>query len=501
MKTLATSDGLLAVPEPAASGVRCFKGIPYAAPPVGPLRWRPPQPSKPWSGVRETSAFGRCSIQGVVFDDIVLGAEISEDCLYLNIWTTAAGEKDDFLPVMVWIHGGGFVVGSGSEPRYDGTNLASRGIVVVTLNHRLNALGFLAHRDLSSESPQRASGDYGMLDLVAALRWVNRNIRAFGGDPNRVTIAGESAGSIVVSALMASALAKGLFARAIGESGAMFESPRHPIMSLAEAEENGRDFVQKLGATSLERLRSAPAEDILAAAPGLGFRPTIDGYFLPKSPAQVFAAGEQSDVPLLAGWNKDEGFNFSVLRDAPAGQSYESLVRAIFGEHTREALTFYPPGKGSVEKDSAKALGGDLTIIHGTWAWTEAQRATGKAALYRFRFDRCPLTPEGWFGSAPSAEAGAFHAGEILYVFDNLHACPWLITEADRRLAKATSSYWLNFIKTGDPNGLELPAWPSYREPERPFIVIDVPPSVLHDTELTKHAFLARASQPPQHVK
>jgi para-nitrobenzyl esterase len=332
-----------------------------------------------------------------------------------------------------------------------------------------------------------------MLDLVAALRWVSRNIEAFGGDAKRVTIAGESAGSMAVSALMASPLAKGLFARAIGESGAMFESPGHPILSLAE--DGGREFARKLGATSLEALRSLPAEDILAAAPGLGFRPTIDGYFLPSPPAQIFAAGEQHDVPLLAGWNRDEGFNFSILRGAPAGQSYEALVRAIFGEHAREALDFYPFVGPSVEKASAKALGGDLTIIHGTWAWIEAHRATGKSAIYRFRFDRCPLTLEGWFGSDSSAEAGAFHAGEILYVFNNLRAFPWRITRADRRVATIVSNYWANFVKTGDPNGPNLPIWPSYRDSERPFLATDVSPTVQRDSDVAKHEFLARASQ------
>ena len=490
--TISTADGLLALPEPNAAGVRCFKGVPYAAPPVGPLRWRPPAPVEPWPGVRRTDRFGPNSLQGVVFDDIDPRPNgVSEDCLYLNIWSGAVG-SGDLLPVMVWIHGGGFVVGSGGEPRYDGSNLAARGIVVVTLNHRLNALGFLAHPDLSAESPHRASGNYGMLDLVAALRWVNRNIATFGGDPKRVTIAGESAGSMAVSALMASPLAKGLFARAIGESGGMFASPGHPIRTLAEAEEAGRAFARKLGAASLDALRAAPAEEILAAAPGLGFRPTVDGYFLPRPPAQIFASGEQSDVPLMAGWNRDEGFNFSLLRGAAPGETYEALAREIFGGDAAEALRFYPSGTIEIDQASAKALGGDLAIIHGTWAWLEAQRRTGTSAIYRFRFDRCPLTPEGWFGATPSAEAGAFHAGEILYVFDNLDAVPWIIAGEDRALAALVSAYWVNFVKTGDPNAPGQPAWPSYRDAERPFLSLDAAPTVLSDNEIEKHEFLAR---------
>ena len=249
---LSIESGALAAPAPGAGGVRAFKGIPYAAPPVGPLRWRPPQPVAPWSGVRSAEAFGPNSLQGIVFDDIdptVCG--VSEDCLYLNVWTPVAPGSAERLAVMVWIHGGGFVVGSGSEPRYDGTRLAARGIVVVTLNHRLNALGFLAHPELTRESGHAASGNYGMLDLVAALQWVRRNIGAFGGDPDKVTIAGESVGSEAVSALMASPLAKGLFARAIGESGAMFATPSRSPAPLAKAEADGIAFMRKVGAANL----------------------------------------------------------------------------------------------------------------------------------------------------------------------------------------------------------------------------------------------------------
>ena len=298
--TIAIDTGLLAAPGAGANGVRVYKGIPYAAPPVGSLRWRAPQPAPPWSGVRRTDVFGPNSLQGIVFDDIdPYACGVSEDCLYLNVWTPASPRSTECLPVMVWIHGGGFVVGAGAEPRYDGSRLAARGVVVVTLNHRLNALGFLAHPELTRESDFGASGAFGMLDLIAVLQWVNRNIKAFGGDPDAVTIAGESAGSEAVSALMASPLARGLFARAIGESGATFATPTRSPAPLAAAESQGLAFMRRVGARNLAELR---------AAPGLGYRPIVDGHFLPKSPAQVFAAGEQSDVPLMAGWNKDEGF-------------------------------------------------------------------------------------------------------------------------------------------------------------------------------------------------
>jgi para-nitrobenzyl esterase len=492
---LAIESGALAVPEPDASEVRVYKGIPYAAPPIGPLRWRSPEPVAAWTGVRPTHEFGGHSVQGVVWDDIDLnGAESSEDCLYLNVWTSAPPGTSARLPVMVWIHGGGFVVGSGAEPRYDGARLAARGIVVLTVNHRLNALGFLAHPELTAESDHHASGNYGMLDLVAALKWVKSNIAAFGGDPDKVTIAGESAGSHATSALMASPLAKGLFARVIGESGAMFASPSRGLASLAEAEAAGLDFMRKVGARSLAELRAAPADAILAAAPGLGFRPIIDGWFLPRPPAEIFAAGEHSDVPLMAGWNKDEGFNFTLLQGDDAKRPYVDLARAIFGERTEALLQYYPEGSPETDTASARALGGDLAIIHPTWAWIEAQKRAGRADIFRFRFDRAPLTPQGWFGERDSRDAGAFHAGELLYVFDNLHAFPWLLEDADRELAKLASSYWANFIATGDPNGPELPHWPSHRSGGAPVMMLDSPPRAGPEGWRERHMFLRQAT-------
>jgi para-nitrobenzyl esterase len=493
---LSIESGALAVPEPNANGVRVYKGILYSAPPIGLLRWRPPQPVAAWTGVRPTRAFGSHSVQGVVWDDIDLrGAATSEDCLTLNVWTPAAPGTNARLPTMVWIHGGGFVVGSGAEPRYDGARLAARGIVVVTVNHRLNALGFLAHPELTAESDHHASGNYGLHDLVAALKWVQRNIAAFGGDPDKVTIAGESAGSQAASALMASPLAKGLFARVIGESGAMFASPSPALATLAEAEAAGLDFMRKVGANSLAELRAAPAEAILAASPGLGFRPIVDGWFLPRSPAEIFAAGEHSDVPLMAGWNKDEGFNFTLLQGDDAKRPYVDLARAIFGERTAALLQHYPDGSPETVAASARALGGDLVIIHATWAWIEAQKKSGRADIFRFRFDRAPLTPQGWFGERDSRDAGAFHAGELLYVFDNLHAFPWLIEDADRALAKLASNYWINFVRYGDPNGPDLPHWPSHRGKGSPVMALDSPHKAGPEEWRERHMFLKAAME------
>ena len=445
--------------------------------------------------MRPTHAFGPSSLQGVVWDDIDLnGASASEDCLYLNVWTPAAPGDSARLPTMVWIHGGGFVAGSGAEPRYDGAHLAERGIVVVTVNHRLNALGFLAHPELTAESEHRASGNYGMLDLVAALKWVNRNIAAFGGDSGKITIAGESAGSEAASALMASPLAKGLFQRVIGESGAMFSSPSRGPKPLGKAEAGGLEFTRKVGARSLAELRAAPAEAILAAAPGLGFRPIVDGWFLPRPPVEIFGAGEQSDVPLMAGWNKDEGFNFTLLQGADAKRPYAELVRAIFGGRADEALKLYPDGSPEADATSARALGGDLVIIHPTWAWIEAQKRNGRADIFRFRFDRAPLTPQGWFGERSSRDAGAFHAGELLYVFDNLQAYPWASDDADRALAKLASSYWVNFVMNGDPNGPGLPRWPSYRGGGSPVMALDTPAKAGPEEWRERHMFLRQAT-------
>jgi para-nitrobenzyl esterase len=490
--------GRLAMALPDAQGVRCFKGIPYAAPPVGASRWRAPAPVPSWKGVRPTDAFGANAMQGIVFSDIdPYAVGISEDCLYLNVWTPAQPGGAERLPVMVWIHGGGFVVGSGAEPRYDGARLASRGIVVVTVNYRLNALGFLAHPALSAESPQKASGNWGLMDLIAALDWVKRDIARFGGDPGAVTIAGESAGSSAVSALMASPLGKGLFARAIGESGAVFASPARKLETLVEAECAGRDFARKVGAQDAAGLRRVPAGEILAAAPGIGFRPILDGYVLPRAPAELFVMRQHSDVPLLAGWNKDEGFNFD-LRDVVPARPYEDLVRDMFGSRAPEALVLYPCGDGATIGASARALGGDARIAHPTWAWIEAQKAHGTADIFRFRFDRAPLTPEGWFGDKPSREAGAFHAGELLYVFDTLDVFPWLVDDADRAIAAVASGWWVNFVKTGNPNGAGLPTWPSYRGSGGAVMHIDHPCSVKRGTDEERHRFLASAALAPE---
>lgn len=488
MPALAIDSGALAVPEPNAAGVRVYKCIPYAAAPVGEWRWRAPRPVAAWTGVRPTDAFGASAVQGRIWDDIHLPETgVSEDCLYLNVWTPAAPDVGGDFAVMFWVHGGGFAVGSGGEPRYDGARLAARGLVVVTVNHRLGALGFLAHPELGQEAGY--SGNYGLLDLVAALEWVKRNIAAFGGDPAKVTIAGESAGSMAVSGLMATPLARGLFRACIGQSGALFPALLEPMKSREEAERNGAELFERLGVRSLAEARALPAEAILGAAPGLGYRPIVDGHCLPKPLAAIFAAGEQSDVALMAGWNKDEGFNFTLASEGFTPEGWPDILAEKFGDFAETAAAYYPGGAEA--EASAATLGADIIIVHKTWAWLEAQRRFGGAQAYRFQFDRAPLTPQGWFGKRDSAAAGAFHAGEINYVFDTLDVYPWRIDDADRAIAATTAGYWVNFVKSGDPNGPGLPHWPSYREAPEQVMHIDGASEARPATDRARHEFLA----------
>lgn len=478
--------GQLTVNPPDHRGVRSYKGIPYAAPPVGNFRWRPPQPVAPWSVARLADKFGYNAPQRVVFPDINPFVDgVSEDCLYLNVWTPAAAPTTERLPVLFYIHGGGFAVGSGSEPRYHGARLAERGIVVITLNYRLNALGLLAHPALTAETG--SSGNYAKLDLVAALHWVKNNIAAFGGDPGCVTIAGESAGSMYVSMLMASSLARGLFHRAIGESGAQFPSGERPMHSLREAQEQGVAFATKLGAKTAEDLRSASVDAILDANPGLGFWPIVDGHFLTEKPIATFAKGQQADVPLLAGWNKDEGTNFNAMTWPPAKKGYQHLLKSLFGKNASRVAALYPGNEE--EAQSARDLGGDLVINHSTWAWIESHRRMAKSDIFRYRFDRAPKTPANWFPK--EKKPGAFHSCEIPYVLKNLDCFPWQIDASDEKVAEITSEYWVNFARTGNPNGANLPTWPSYRIDAKPLLNLDVICSVAYDDNRARHEMLA----------
>ena len=449
----------------AVSSVRVFEGVPFAAPPVGALRWQAPQPLAPWTGVRKADQFGARCYQAPIFSDMIFRDKgISEDCLYLNVWTPSPAPKKR-LPVLVYFYGGGFAAGSGDEPRYDGTNFAKMGIVVVTLNYRLGVFGFLAHPELTAESPHKASGNYGLLDMVAALQWVQRNIAAFGGDPAKVTIGGESAGSAAVSALVASPLAAGLFRGAIGESGAVFNTGG--ILAATppdQAEKMGVGFATAVGVRSLAELRATSAEDVLKASTKGGavrFGPDIDGYFLPSDLASIYGAGKQNHVALLAGWNADE-VRGSVLGAKPktTAASFAGLLKARFGDKAVDAAKVYAASNDEEALASAGDLAGDTFIAYATWKWIEAHAATGKAPVYRFRFDRAVPLPGDTH--IPGVAGLAGHSWELEYVFGALDSKKAAWGPEDRKASEEIAAYFANFIKKVNPNGGGLPKWPAF---------------------------------------
>jgi para-nitrobenzyl esterase len=447
----------MAAPAPTESGLvegveekgaRVYKGIPFAAPPVGPLRWRAPQPAASWQGVRIADRFSPiCPQQGAYPEDSP-EEPMSEDCLYLNIWTPSAAPAGP-LPVMVWIYGGGLVNGSASTPLYWGEALARRGVIVVTANYRLGALGFLAHPALSQESPAEASGNYGLLDQLAALGWVKRNIAAFGGDPDNVTVFGQSSGAISISALLASPLADGLFRRAIGESGGLFEPiEAAPEFKLDGAEEIGLAFAERLGASSIDALRALPASDIVA--PRFHPQPNVDGYVLKESPYEAFAHRRQNAVDILVGSNESEGLYFVAGRtigaanlDAVLKEDFPPFIVALIGPGA--------PADDEAARAAFVAFEGDLRFGWNMWTWARLHAASRLGRTYFYRFQH-----------APPGEEGPTHGAEMAYVFDHLDqkSLPW--TEQDRRLAAAIAAYRTNFAKTGDPNGEGRPYWPEF---------------------------------------
>jgi len=421
--------GLVSGAEVTPSGVRVFRGLPFAAPPVGENRWRPPQPVEPWEGVRDASEFGNVCVQHetepryVNIANMEGSPPLSEDCLYLNVWTPAKS-ADDALPVMVFFYGGAFTDGGGSAPLYDGTALAERGAVVVTMNYRLGPFGFLAHPALTAESEHDSSGNYGIMDMVASLEWVQRNIEAFGGDPNNVTIFGQSAGAMAITSLMTSPLAKGLFHRAIAQSimgGAV--APNMPNATLAAQEQQGASQAEAAGISTVQELRALSTEQVAQT-----FRAQtmiVDNYVIPEDPAIVFAQGRQHPVDVLTGANAAE-LSFGPRRA--------------------------PPG----------ASDGSDRIFWTAWRLAEYQRTLGKNA-YVYWFTQTSPAPEG---SEPFLPV---HAAEVKYVFDNLGERPLFpdnsdptlaaASDADQRVADMVASYWVNFARTGNPNGEGLPEW------------------------------------------
>jgi para-nitrobenzyl esterase len=454
------------------SSVTVFRGIPYAAPPVGELRWRPPRAVEPWHGVRPATEFGAACPQPDVLSR-VYGTELpttAEDCLSLNVWTDNLGGEAP-RPVMVWIHGGAHYLGWGHQSSYDGEALARRGVVLVTINYRIGALGFLAHPALSAESPEGVSGNYGLLDQIAALEWVQRNIERFGGDPSRVTIFGESAGGGSVLSLMASPLAGGLFHRAICQSGGSgvtyLQHLRRPFGEDESAEAMGVRAAKQLGVAEADdvaaAMRSLTPEQLIAGAPpsirlvpddpGYRFRPIVDGWVLPEPAIIAFAEGRQHDVPLLIGSNADEGTVFLAAMALPAEvEAYRDRIRADYGEMADRVLELYPverPQDIFAAANRTFTDAGQVTPARGVAR--AMANVPGEAFLYHFTRVRSGLL----------ARLGAFHGSEISFVFQSFSdQAP--ADEVDASLAEAMASYWVQFAATGDPNRDGLPRWPAY---------------------------------------
>jgi para-nitrobenzyl esterase len=493
-----------------ASGIHVYRGIPFAAPPVGALRWKEPQPVKNWDGVKTTTAFGPRCMQASIFGDMVFRSNgMSEDCLYLNVWTPAESGSER-LPVLVYFLGGGFVAGDGSEPRYDGESMAKKGIVALTVNYRLGVFGFMAHPELSKESPHHASGNYALLDQNAALRWVQKNIAAFGGDPRRVTIAGESAGSIAVSAQMVSPLSKGLIAGAIGESGAMI-APTLPAAPLKQGEAEGAKFAASIGAASLAAMRAMTSAQIMDAAAKLPvgrFPSTVDGYFLPKAPVDILAAGEQAHVPLLVGWNTEENPARAVLGpNEPSAENYAKALRTLYADRTDEALKLYAGTTPDEVRQSATDLASDRFIAYSTWKWADLHGTTGGKPVYRYLYARPrpqtnagPAAGSGASAPRPPAARGAVHSAEIEYAMGNLatnKVFAW--TPEDYKVSELMQGYFANFVKTGNPNGTGLPQWPAANNSggSAQFMRIDVDSRAESDKTRERYLFLDSIYQKP----
>jgi para-nitrobenzyl esterase len=477
----------------ADSSVRIFKGIPFAAPPVGELRWKAPQPVQPWGGVRMATEFGQHCMQANVFGDMVFRDKgPSEDCLYLNVWTPAKSEKER-LPVLVYVYGGGFVAGAASEARYDGENLAKKGVIVVNMNYRLATFGFFSHPELTHESGHKASGNYGLLDQVAALEWVRKNIKAFGGDPNKVTIGGESAGSFSVSALMASPLSSKLIHGAIGESGAFFTSGAGTLAAspLADSEKAGVKFAKSLGADSIAALRAKSADEILKASPkgeDGAFQPNIDGYFLPQEVSLIYKEGKQSHIRLLAGWNADEAKIWFRMSNKVTVAQFTEEAHKTYGDQAEAFLKLYPATTDAEAQRSAEDYADDKFIVYSTWAWLQAQAKTGKSPIYCYSFDQ--IRPVATDSKIPQSAMGAVHASELEYVFQALNSLNVPLRDQDTKAADTISSYFANFIKTGDPNGSGLPKWPVYAPEEYPVMHIAAESHVAPELHRARWAFL-----------
>lgn len=450
-------------------GLKVFKGIPFAAPPVGDLRWKSPQLPQKWEGVKVTTEFKPAAYQG---GNPPSGK--SEDCLYLNVWTPAKS-ADKKIPVLVWIYGGGFSFGSTAEPVYTGEKLAKKGVVFVSIAYRVGQLGFLAHPELSAENPKNVSGNYGILDMIAGLEWVKKNIAAFGGDPNKVTIFGESAGGIAVSMLCASPLAKGLFHGAISQSGGSFGPPRpttfpgENMKRLAEAEKDGLSYAEKAGVTTLAELRAIPVDSLpMGFGMGSGW-PIIDGFVIPDDQYKLYEAGKFNDTPILVGYNSDEGASFTRTKD-PA--EFIASVKVRYGQFADDLLKAYPVGDTTVPK-TARDLSRDAAFGWHTWSWARLQAKKGTSKAYLYFFDQHPDYPE----DSPRFGMESPHGQDVAYVFMHLNTEDTLTTKSDLALSEAIGTYWTNFAKYGHPNGEGVPEWPAFSDenPEVMYLTGPVP--------------------------
>ena len=476
------------------TGVQKFFGIPFAKPPVGELRWKAPQPLAPWKGVKETKKFGPRPMQGIVFGDMMSRSEgLSEDCLYLNVWTPAKKNTQN-LPVLVYFYGGGNVAGDGSEPRYDGESMSKKGVVVVTCNYRLNIFGNMAHSELSTETSYKGSGNYGYYDQLAALQWVQKNIAAFGGDPNHVTIAGESAGSVAVSYQMASPLSKGLIHAAIGESGGGIEPTMAPV-SLAEAEKSGAEFLQKAGVKSIKELRGMSTKDIYDMyqdSKRFGFPVVLDGNFLSKKLPEIFAAKEQHQIPLLLGWNSAEIPGGAFMQGKPyTVENYLERVKKEYPNDVDKVMSLYPAHSEKEVELSATALAADRFISYSTWKWFDLHRNNSSQPVYRYLYSklRPPLVDQNTVSAlaggtvrregpvqTPPPAVGAPHACEIEYAMGNLHLVKeYAWTADDFKVSDTMLNYFTNFVKTYNPNSDKLPEWPAAKAGDAtpPVMIID----------------------------
>ena len=434
--------------------VQYFKGIPFAAAPVGALRWKAPQPVIAWHGVKVCDRFGPSPMQNKPAAFLMWSEEfqipaapISEDCLYLNVWTGARSAKEK-RPVLVWIYGGAFAGGGGNVPIYDGEAMAKKGVIFVSVNYRVGVFGFFAHPALTKESANHASGNYGLMDQLAGLKWVQDNIAAFGGDRNNVTIAGQSAGAMSVNCLVASPLARGLFQKAIAESGASF---MHQSPSLSSAEAEGQRLMQSMHLASIADLRNVAAEDLQKQVGDLR-APIIDGYVLPQAVFNIFNAGKENKISLLTGWNEDEGIMFGPVKSAA---DFIKDVNSKYGSKAGNLLQYYPAQTDSQAASSQLRLSRDM--IFGVENYTFANLESGQGArVYVYRFKRKPPATGAYL------KYGAFHTAEVPYAYNNLSFVnrPW--QPIDHHLADLMSSYWANFARTGDPNGKGLPVWDAY---------------------------------------